>query len=233
MNKAGSAKKRRAHDVAHAGCAEGKGEAFGPSTGITENPRRGPVAANRLGLLFYVDTNFVDNPSPEAAELRALYQNGWLGLIRTDTVDTELGDKNDPERRAELLDASAQYPESLGPLVLGHSRLDHAVLGSDEDDERLDRVFRVLFPYGDRHATSGRARRKLRDAMHVATAMRYGADAFVTADHDDLVSKSDDVAAAFNGFRIMTPSSALAFARRMLHRYNVRTADNQDASASV
>jgi hypothetical protein len=90
-------------------------------------------------------------------------------------------------------------------------------------------VYRTLFPGSDRHDTStNRARRKLRDAMHVATAIRYGATVFVTSDVRDLVSKSEAIAAAFGGFRIMTPDAALAFALRVKERHEYREAHPLD-----
>lgn len=179
----------------------------------------------RLGVRFYFDTNFVTDDSPAAQELRQLHRDGWISLWRTDTVDTELASMPDGERRRELLEATSHYVQSFGPMVLGHSRLDFAVLGSDEDTERLDRVFAILFPGSARRDQStGRARRKLRAAMHVATAIRYGANAFITRDGDDLLPKDAAIAKALNGFRIMTPECALAFAHRMLERYKTRMA---------
>ncbi|HEY5014200.1 MAG TPA: hypothetical protein VIK61_16065 [Acidimicrobiia bacterium] len=130
----------------------------------------------RLGLRFYLDTNFVGDGSPAAVELRALHDAGWIGLHRTDTVDTELAGDPDVARRTGLLAMSADYVESFGPLILDHSRLDHAVIGNDDDGARLNAVYAVLFPGSNRSDPStGRASNKLRDAMHVATAIRYGA----------------------------------------------------------
>lgn len=181
------------------------------------------MSGSRLGLLFYFDNNIVGDRTTATEELRALDRDGWIDLARSDTVDTELSDTKDPARRDELLNESSAYFESLGPLVLDHSRLGFAVLGNDDDEDRLDRVYRILFPDSDRHhAGTGRARRKIRDAMHVATAIRYGGNVFVTRDERDLVSKSHAIAAAFDGFKIMTPETALAFARRMKARYDCR-----------
>ena len=65
----------------------------------------------------------------------------------------------------------------LGPAVWDHSRFDHSVFGSEEDRERLAAVFSALFPGADWAATSSKSRR---DAMHVATAIRYGYTGFLT-----------------------------------------------------
>lgn len=190
-------------------------------------------ALERLGVRFYFDTNFVGDDSAAAKRLRELHREGWIGLLRTDTVDTELDAASDPDKRAALLEASSEFIESLGPVVLDHSRLDFSVLGSDEDEARLDRVYRILFPDSDRSDTSaGRSRRKMRDAMHVATALRYGAGmngGFITRD-EDIVSKAAHLAAAFNDFRVFTPEQALVFAERMRGRYLHRMAT---ASARV
>jgi hypothetical protein len=186
-----------------------------------EDPPAIPTEAlERLGLRFYVDTNFVDDPAPAAQSLRERHRHGWINLVRTDTVDTELETAQDPAKRDKLLDASSEYVESLGPVVLDNSRLDHAVLGSDDDEDRLDRVFRILFPDSMRSETStGRARRKVRDAMHVTTAIRYAGTAFITRDETDLLPKAKAIADAFDGFRIMSPEDALELTERMRARY--------------
>lgn len=179
-----------------------------------------PEHVNRLGVRFYFDNNFVTDDSLAAAALRRYHDEGWIDLWRTDTLDTELADAKDSER---LMNESSRYVESLGPAVWGHSRWGHSVFASEEDAKRIDHVFAILFPGSDRHDLStGRARRKLRDAMHVATAIRYGANGFITRDKRDLVRKSDAIAGAFNGFRIMTPERALAFVERMKARYEAR-----------
>lgn len=84
---------------------------------------------SRSGLLLFVDTNLIGSHDAEVRELVRLHEEGWIQLQRTDTVDTELGSKGDPDRRKELLAESAGFVESLGAFVLDHSRLDHAVLG--------------------------------------------------------------------------------------------------------
>jgi hypothetical protein len=178
---------------------------------------------NRLGVILYFDVNFVDDETPAACELRQFHAEGWITLMRSDTLDTELGDTKDEDKRLELLCASAPYIEALGPAVFGSSRFDHTVVANDEDDARLDRVYSILFPGSDRRDSStGRARRKTRDTMHVATAIRYGGDGFITRDHDDLHRKSRAIAKAFNGFRIMSPEAALSFVQRMKARYGER-----------
>jgi len=104
--------------------------------------------------------------------------------------------------------------------VLGHSWLGSSVLGDAEDEHRLKQVFSILFPgvqwekARDNH---------IHDAMHVATAIRYGGHGFVTREKT-LLNKHEAIAAAFQNFRIWLPEQALqeAMSRiasiRELHR---------------
>jgi hypothetical protein len=89
-------------------------------------------------------------------------------------MDTEIAAAPD-DKVHSLTEASAEYPEAVGPMVLGHSRLGFAVLGSEEDADRLDDVFAILFPNVNRIAAR---KNHIRDAMHVATAIRYGGFGF-------------------------------------------------------
>jgi hypothetical protein len=188
---------------------------------MSEHPRTGAWTGSRLGLLFYFDTNFVDDESPAALELRQLDADGWLLLARSDTVDTELATHPDQRRRAELHEVSSGYPESLGPMVLDHSRLGFAYLGTAADAAHIERVLAVLFPGTSRHSTSRTGMNNVRDAMHVATTIRCGGNVFITRDKR-LLAKSAATATAFNGFQIMTPERALAFATRVSARYEYR-----------
>ena len=74
------------------------------------------------------------------ARLLGLHRQGWVNVTRSDVLDTELASA-DEVKAAELMTMSSEYVEELGPLVLDHSRLDHAVLASDDDGERLHAVF--------------------------------------------------------------------------------------------
>ena len=118
---------------------------------------------------------------------------------------------------------SAVLPEQLGVMVWGHSRLDHAVWGSDQDSAQWDAVWAVLSPRRDRATAS---ENHVRDAMHVWTSIRYGANAFVTLDGSGkkkgLLDRAQAVSAAFDGFAVMTPVQARDFACRLLRRRNIR-----------
>jgi hypothetical protein len=169
---------------------------------------------SRTGWQLVIDTNTVDYEGEAMVELRRLHTDGWINLTRTDTMDTELEGAKDPAKRADLLALSSEYVEHLGPFVLDHSRPDSSVGGSDEDEARLASVFAVLFPGADRAATTPN---NVRDAMHVATAIRYGANAFVTRDGNHL-RRDTQVRAAFNDFGIYSPERAVVTARRLVER---------------
>jgi hypothetical protein len=170
---------------------------------------------NETSLLLYIDTHIIDATDDDAAFLRQLHETGWIQLQRTDTLDTELGKLGDPEKRDELLGLSDQYVESFGPLVLDHSRWDHAVLASDEDADRLARVRDLL--YGT--AITPRDN-DFRDAMHVATAIRYGAFGFVTMDKR-ILRRDPAIREAFQGFRLLAPAAAKAEALDRVRRARV------------
>ncbi|MEW6471158.1 MAG: PIN domain-containing protein [Actinomycetota bacterium] len=171
-----------------------------------------------LGLRFVLDTNAVDDESAEMAELRQMWRDGWIELTRTDTMDTELTQREDAEHRARLLSLSGEMIEQFGPMVLGHSRLGFCVVGSDQEAAEWDRLWEVMFPGRDRATAK---KNDVRDAMHVATAIRYGINVLITSDKR-LLKRADEVKAAFNGFSIMAPAQALAFSRRMLARHELR-----------
>ncbi|HEY0639837.1 MAG TPA: hypothetical protein VGD67_19495 [Pseudonocardiaceae bacterium] len=174
---------------------------------------------NLLNLSIYIDTHILDASDEAAVTLRRLHKEGWIALARTDVIDTELASAS-TELRDTLTTLSSEYPETLGPMVLGHSRLGASVLASADDATRLDAVWSILYP-GVNRATARKSH--FRDAMHVATAIRYGAYAFVTRDRR-ILNKHAAVAEAFNGFRIWSPEEAVAYAfkriskSRQLHR---------------
>jgi hypothetical protein len=89
-----------------------------------------------------------------------------------------------------------------------------------EDQERLDRVFAALFP--GRDLKSGRTQ-DVRDAMNIATAIRYGANGFITRDgagkSRGVLDGADTIKATFDGFSILSPEQALAFVKRMMRRW--------------
>ena len=179
-------------------------------------PGRGP------GLT--IDTNLIDldRGGPEMARLRELDEDGWIQLMRTDAMDTEISKASEP-KRSDLLELSAPYQEQLGVLVLGHSRLGSAMPGGPDDQAMWDKVWEVIHPGKDR-ATAREDH--VKDAMHVWTSMRYGSTGLVTLDgtgpKPGLLDSAEAVKAAFNGFPIWTPAQALAYVERRKARHDAR-----------
>lgn len=168
---------------------------------------------SRTSLQFVIDTNTVDDVSPEMLRLSHLHTTGWINLTRADTMDTELSSAG-KEKRDDLLEQSRQYVEHLGPMVLDHSRLDHCVVASSDDENRIRRVFAILLPGAD----WGTARRNhIRDAMHVSTAIRYAATGFVTNDQG-LLKRDAALRAASDNFRVLSAAAALQLTERQVRK---------------
>ncbi|WP_406133849.1 hypothetical protein [Streptomyces zaomyceticus] len=178
-------------------------------------------------MVLYIDTHILDAEDNQPMALKRLWKEGWISLVRSDAMDTELGEAKDPAVWASLTEASATYPESLGVFVLDHSRLDHAVLAGPNDVESMDRLWSLLKPGVDRQNCR---KNHTRDVMHVHTAIRYGGHGFVTRDAQ-MRKKSDQIAAQFSGFQILSPGEALreALARvkgvRALHQAEPQRGD--------
>jgi hypothetical protein len=176
-----------------------------------------------LAMRFIIDTHLIDDSSREMAELRELRRGGWIELFVSDVPATELRDAP-IGRRDKLLEYAGDYSEYLGPLVVGHSRLDHSVLASKHDEERLHQVFSCLFPGRDWFSAR---RQDVRDAMNVATAIRNGMTGFITRDKQ-LLKAGPRIRQEFNDFPILDPSGALAFALRLRRRREIRTTHPSD-----
>jgi hypothetical protein len=177
---------------------------------------------NRTGLTFAIDNHIVDGTTPAEIELRRVHTEGWIELVLTDVTRTEWLAAN-PDKRQQLEDLALGYAEYHGPVVLGHSRLGSTVLGSAEDRERLERVFAALVPGTD--FKSARTQ-DVRDAMNVATAIRYGTNGFITRDgigkDRGILHGAYAIRAAFDDFSILSPEQALAFVDRMMRRWQAR-----------
>jgi len=167
---------------------------------------------NILGLLVYRDTNVLDHGrSAELDLLLRLRDEGWVQLATTDTAATEISDASDPATRDALAAEIATGFISMGPMVLGHSQLGRSVLGSDEDAQRLHDVHRLIWNREweqEGPSESKQAPRRIRDTMHVATAIRYGGDVFVTNDQA-VVDAGPKIAEKYR-LRICSPARALA-----------------------
>ena len=100
--------------------------------------------------------------------------------------------------------------------MIGHSRWGHAVYASDEDSDRIDDLLWLFFPNSDRYATDRSSTHNLRDAMHIATALRYRYDAFVTAD-TRLLKKADAIRRGC-GIELLLPSEAVRLVEHRIAR---------------
>lgn len=167
------------------------------------------------GLRLYIDTcvaiDLINGTSQEAVELLRLSEEGWISVNRTDVLDTERTDGQDEDVQAQRLDETADLPESFGPFVFDQSQFDRAVFASGEDESRYHSTFATLFPHVTDRATT--RKNHIRDAMHISTAARYGAHAFVTTERR-LLNKDEQINELL-GIRIWTPEQAHAEA---MHR---------------
>ena len=107
--------------------------------------------------------------------------------------------------------ASVKFLELYGPVVLDHSRLDHSVLASKEDVQRLDRVKEIIRVRVDSERA---ANHDLRDAMHIATSIRYGYDGFITRD-GRLLKCHGQFLREF-GFRVMNQEDAVDWLKQLI-----------------
>ena len=137
-------------------------------------------------LRWSIDVHIIDNQSPAACTLRRLNEVGWIYLQQADTLITEISGTADVDKFDRLAEAASPYPVMMGPMILNHSVLNLSVLGGPEDEVRLRAVYATLWPNSsyevDGANTSAKGRTRFRDAMHVATAVRYGLRGFVTLD---------------------------------------------------
>jgi hypothetical protein len=159
----------------------------------------------RTGLDYYLDVNVLTEASEAMASLRRARAEGWVRLQRTDVMDTELIGAPE-EKRGALIAESATYVESLGPWVGGHSRGGQMVGGTEVDETRFSRVFAILKP-GIGTPAMGRAN-DVRDAMHVATAIRYASNGFITRDSNILRHGPELAALTPSSFLVLTPEGA-------------------------
>jgi hypothetical protein len=166
---------------------------------------------NRSGLVFAIDNHIVDGDTSAELDLKRFHTDGWIELVLTDVTRTEWLTAK-PERKPILEDLAISYAEYWGPAVVERSRLGSAVVGSPEDQERLERVFGILFP-GTVMETS--RQQHTYDAMNVATAIRYGVNGFVT-NEKRLQNKRHAIEAAFDGFSIFSPQRAVAISNRIV-----------------
>ena len=179
----------------------------------------GRMAADTCAWLAWRDPARAEHDAMNA--LLAYRREARIEIVKTDTVDTERIEGVSGDEAIDRILETAGILELLGPAILDHSRLDHCVWAAEEDGERLDEVFAVLFPGTDRYGTGTTHTHKLRDAMHVATSIREGCDAFVTTD-GALLRKAAAVQARWN-IEILTPTDAVRWVERRIERERIRS----------
>lgn len=151
-----------------------------------------------------------ESSSQEFQALRALYAQKRLMLAKTDVVDTERIVKRDRPSDAQFL-SGVELLEIHGPAVFGHSRLGHSVYGGTDDQERLMKI-QTLLTAG---RTSNRARKHdLRDAMHLATAIRYRYDGLITSEKRLL--RLDSYLSREYGFRVVTVAQVVTLIEQLI-----------------
>ena len=183
-----------------------------------------PLTVGRMAADTCVWLALFDPSRPEHAATESLLgyrREARVEIVKTDTMDTERTQGMPDATAIERILETAGIVELLGPVVWDHSRFDHSVWAGDEDGKRIDDVFAALFPGSDRHGTDRTSRHKIRDAMHVATAIRYGCDAFVTTD-GDLLRKAAQFQALWN-IELLSPTDAVRWVQRRIERERIRS----------
>jgi predicted nucleic acid-binding protein len=164
---------------------------------------------------FVLDTSDVIerwNSPAEYLDLEQLRNENRVVLAKTDVVDAEL----DPNKNFVLggvFLASIDLLELHGPMVFDNSRLGHSVFASEEDVIRLDRVKTLIKV---REASTRNNKHDERDAMHLATSIRYGFSGLITGDHRLL--KLDKEFSQEFGFRIFNVADAVSFANQLISK---------------
>jgi len=147
-----------------------------------------------MEISVYIDTNCINarNSIPGMNKLEQLYEEDKILIEKTDTLDTELHKKG--------LEKPSNYIENYGVGVVGHSRVGSCVVGSQKDELQFQDILNKLWGKKEK---SKYTRQQIRDAMHISTAKRYGADFFVTQDKT-LIEKSKEL-----NLLICTPEQCL------------------------
>lgn len=147
-----------------------------------------PPTQNLSGWKWYLDTHIIDSQS--ARELFELYTDGWVYLEAPDTVLVEITAAKDKSKKEELLDSISQFPIPLGPITLGSSLVGFGVVGSNDDQRRIDKVHSIVWSghtFGNdstKMESNKAARSRVRDTLIVANALRHGVNGLITHDED-------------------------------------------------
>lgn len=173
---------------------------------------------SRTGISWQVDTHVID--SAAAHLLRQLRDTQWIDLSISSTTVVEVDSRSDDEHRRKLLDDALSLPVTRGAFVLDHSHQDFDFVSTDSDNERLRRIFHILWPQRDFDADArGDSRKGLtcfRDAKQISEAIRYAFDVFVTCDH-----------------KLLAANERLTAAGQRLESICIRTATERSLGAVV
>ncbi len=140
-------------------------------------------------------------------ELEKMHAEGLVEIVKTDVVDTELGEGNE-----QLKLKSQKYSEDQGVGVWDHSRWDHALWGGPEMDYPFEEIRDTLFPGFDQMSEESQDR-ATRDAMHLATHRMYKRQFFVTRDERHIVNNKKELEEKF-GIIVLTLEECLARLKR-------------------
>ena len=179
------------------------------------------VPQNITGLRWHIDNNVLTRK--ESHDLFRMAELGWLSLDISSRIEVEHLDAKSEAKEIELAKSRSPFVTSFAPFHLGHSILGSSVLGSDEDDARLKRVFISLWPNADfdsdrsqwEKRTMGRSR--FRDSLLVSDAIRYAASAFVTHD-PGILEASERIRNAFDQFDVISIESATLLAKSRIEK---------------
>jgi hypothetical protein len=153
------------------------------------------------------DTSCIYSSGEEAPrairELEKMHAEGKIEIVKTDVMDTELGEGNERLRLK-----SEKFPEDMGLGVYGYSRYGHARYPGPETDYPFEKIRDTLFPdLGQMNKKS--KDRAIRDAMHLATHRMYKRQFFVTRDERHIINNRKELEEKF-GIIVLTPEECLA-----------------------
>lgn len=154
-------------------------------------------------VLVVLDSNciYAQKENEAVAELKRLYKAESILLEKTDVMDTEFQEgKGYPLGLKE----SSHLIEMCGFGVVGHSRLNHCIVGNEKEEKIFKFLLQLVWGTENPRQPS---KQEVRDVMHIHTSIYYGATHFVTEDNE-LISKSNKIFEKF-GLKVMTPLECL------------------------
>jgi hypothetical protein len=179
-------------------------------------PHRDWQRPNLLGFRVMIDSQMLDQGGEYGPTLRQIESEGWVRYHLSDTAVVESLNTTDETRREELVELAGRRAVSMGTFVIDQSHIDMAFIGTDGDVARLYALHDLIWPSSwevdaVRVAVgSKKAGARIRDTMHVDTAIKYAFDAFITHD-GGIIKAADRIAAAYLRPRVLSTAAALAW----------------------